>query len=110
MSAESVFGSLQGYLQLRAFPVNVGGVRGRQIARIGEAFTMSFRVINAAHNEQITRVQIRYRNAHLIVQPTQFATFPDGSRSQRVLSFPNTELKGGESSFVRQDNGKRAYF
>ena len=45
---------------------------------------MAFQVTNMAPDENISSVRIRFRDPHIIIQPTEFATFPDGSRGQQV--------------------------
>ena len=102
MTADTVFQSLQERLRIRSWVTNVAGVPGRQRARRGDLFTMAFQVTNMAPDENISSVRIRFRDPHIIIQPTEFATFPDGSRGQQVRFFPRTELKGGQSSTLSQ--------
>lgn len=103
MSAQALFNSLQNNLRIRSWVLSVDGVSGRRIARVGDLFVMNFELTNMAPEEEIATVPlIRFLNPHIIIQPTEFATFPDGSRGQKVHYFPQDTLRGGQRTRIVQ--------
>jgi len=64
---------------------------------------MNFELTNTAPREEIAAVPlIRFLNPHIIIQPTEFATFPDGSRQQKVHYFPREILTSSQKTHVVQ--------